>query len=127
MQFVYLKEAFCPSLEERVQVRPAVLPGAGLPHAACTWCCAHTASLLLQRAWLDRHQRDVRVAAVYCGCAVLHGCKATVAGTLALPQRQLVGFATRSKCFPDPLQTLYDAFGVDGRLVVNYALTPAWG
>lgn len=25
------------------------------------------------------------------------------------------------------LQTLYDAFGVDGRLVVNYALTPAWG
>jgi ubiquitin-like protein ATG12 len=25
------------------------------------------------------------------------------------------------------VQTLYDAFGVDGRLVVNYALTPAWG
>lgn len=25
------------------------------------------------------------------------------------------------------IQTLFDAFGVDGRLVVNYATVPAWG
>ncbi|EFN51330.1 hypothetical protein CHLNCDRAFT_141109 [Chlorella variabilis] len=25
------------------------------------------------------------------------------------------------------IATLHDAFAVDGRLVVNYALTPAWG
>jgi ubiquitin-like protein ATG12 len=25
------------------------------------------------------------------------------------------------------ISVLHDAFGVDGRLVVNYALTPAWG
>ena len=25
------------------------------------------------------------------------------------------------------IDVLYDAFGVDGRLVVSYALTPAWG
>lgn len=32
-----------------------------------------------------------------------------------------------NRLLPSSLQTLYDAFGVDGRLVVNYALTPAWG
>jgi len=98
VQFVYLKEAFCPSLEERVQVRrPArccenvqrfvmchmMLP-ASLPKV-----------MQLERHWILGWSTNAEKAAAYVLCT--------------LPQ------------------TLYDAFGVDGRLVVNYALTPAWG
>ncbi|KAL4428556.1 hypothetical protein ABPG77_008868 [Micractinium sp. CCAP 211/92] len=32
-----------------------------------------------------------------------------------------------SPALEERISVLYEAFGVDGRLVVNYALTPAWG
>ncbi|GAB4819458.1 hypothetical protein N2152v2_006504 [Parachlorella kessleri] len=32
-----------------------------------------------------------------------------------------------SPSLDERISVLFDAFGVDGRLVVNYALTPAWG
>lgn len=32
-----------------------------------------------------------------------------------------------SPALDERVGALYAAFGVDGRLVVNYALTPAWG
>lgn len=32
-----------------------------------------------------------------------------------------------SPSLDERVSTLHDAFGVGGRLVVNYALTPAWG
>lgn len=32
-----------------------------------------------------------------------------------------------SPALEERISVLYAAFGVDGRLVVNYALTPAWG
>jgi ubiquitin-like protein ATG12 len=32
-----------------------------------------------------------------------------------------------SPALEERIAVLHEAFGVDGRLVVNYALTPAWG
>lgn len=49
----------------------------------------------------------------------------------ARPWPPLLQFVYLKEAFSPSLDerigVLFDAFGVDGRLVVNYALTPAWG
>lgn len=49
----------------------------------------------------------------------------------AWPWAPLLQFVYLKEAFSPSLDerilVLFDAFGVDGRLVVNYALTPAWG
>ena len=98
MQFVYLKESFCPSLDEKVAVLYEVAP---LSPKQLQHLLLH----ILRIPFMS-------CLALFC---TVHQSHMIECSSASLGRRMLI------------MILLLQAYGSNGQLVVNYANTPAWG